>query len=52
VSSIFFVGLNLTAEFTSLEEPPDDSDITVDVVFSADGPDLVGSERCESFPGT
>jgi hypothetical protein len=45
MSSIFSVGLKLTGEFTSLEEPTDDSDIAVDAVFSTDGPDLVGSER-------
>jgi hypothetical protein len=37
--------LKLTGEFTSLEEPTDDSDIVADAVFSLDGPDVVGSER-------
>jgi hypothetical protein len=32
--SIFFVGLKLTYEFTSLEEPIDDSDLLTDAVFS------------------
>jgi hypothetical protein len=45
VSSIFYVGVNLTSEFASLEELTDDSDIAADVVFSADGPDFVRSER-------
>jgi hypothetical protein len=45
VSPIFSIGVKLTGEFTSLEEPTDDSDIATDAVFSADGPDFVGSER-------
>jgi hypothetical protein len=45
VYPIFSIGMKLTGEFTSLEEPTDDSDITADAVFSADGPDFVGSER-------
>jgi hypothetical protein len=45
VSSIFSVGVKLTGEFTLLEEPTDDSDIATDAVFSAERPDLVGSER-------
>jgi hypothetical protein len=28
-----------------LEEPTDDSDLAVDTVFPADGPEFVGSER-------
>jgi hypothetical protein len=35
----------LTGEFTSLEEPTDDSDIAIVVVLSADGSDFVRSER-------
>jgi hypothetical protein len=45
VSSVLSVGLRLTGEFTSLEEPTDDSDITADAVFSVDGSDLVKSEK-------
>jgi hypothetical protein len=37
--------VKLTGEFTSLEEPTDDSDMAIVVVFSADGSDFVGSER-------
>jgi hypothetical protein len=37
--------VKLTGEFTSLEEPTDDSDISIVVVFPADGFDFVGSER-------
>jgi hypothetical protein len=37
--------MKLTGEFTLLEEPTDDSDIAIDVVFSADGTDFVGSDR-------
>jgi hypothetical protein len=35
----------LTGEFTSLEEPSDDSDIATVSGSLADGPDFVGSER-------
>jgi hypothetical protein len=42
---MFSIGLKLTGEFTSLEEPADDSDLAVNAVFSADGPDFVGFER-------
>jgi hypothetical protein len=56
VSPIFSISVKLTGKFTSLEEPTDDSDIATDVVFSADGPNFVGSERqvvpkiqCESW---
>jgi hypothetical protein len=45
VYPIFFVVVKLTGEFTSLEEPTDDSDIAAVVIFPADGPDFVGSER-------
>jgi hypothetical protein len=45
VHSVVFVGVKLTGEFTSLEEPTDESVIAADTVFSADGPDFVGSER-------
>jgi hypothetical protein len=45
VPSIFFVGLRLTYEFTSLEEPTDDSDLAAHVVFPADEPEFIGSER-------
>jgi hypothetical protein len=43
VSSIFSAGWGLTGEFTSLEEPTDDSDLATDTVFPADGPEFVGS---------
>jgi hypothetical protein len=42
---IFSIGVKLTGEFTLPEEPTDDSDIAADVVFSADGPNFIGSER-------
>jgi hypothetical protein len=35
----------LTGEFTSLEEPIDDSDIAILAVLPADRSDFVGSER-------
>jgi hypothetical protein len=41
----FSVDLKLASEFTSLEEPADDSDIASDAVFTADGPDFIGSGR-------
>jgi hypothetical protein len=51
--SIFSIVVKLTGEFTSLEEPTDDSDIAIVVVFPSDGSDFVGGEsnprnRCES----
>jgi hypothetical protein len=55
LSSIFSIIVKLTGEFTSLEEPTDDSDIAIVMVFPADGSDFVGSKgesnprnRCES----
>jgi hypothetical protein len=45
LSSIFSVIVKLTGEFTSPEEPTDDSDIAIIVVLSADGSDFVESER-------
>jgi hypothetical protein len=45
LSSIFSIVVKLTGEFNSLEEPTDDSDIATVVVFHADGPDSVRSER-------
>jgi hypothetical protein len=45
VSPIFSIDVKLTGEFTSLEEPTDDSHIATDAIFSTDGPDFVGSER-------
>jgi hypothetical protein len=45
LSSIFSIVVKLTGEFTSLEEPTDDSDMAIVVVFSADGSDFIGSER-------
>jgi hypothetical protein len=37
--------VKLTGEFTSLEEPTDDSDIAIVMVFPTDGSDFVGFER-------
>jgi hypothetical protein len=37
--------MKLAGEFTTLEEPTDDSDIAIVVVFPTDGSDFVGSER-------
>jgi hypothetical protein len=45
VFSIFLVSLKLTGEFTSLEEPTDDSDLATDAVFPAYGPEFIRSER-------
>jgi hypothetical protein len=45
VSSIFSVDAKLAGEFTSLEEPTDDSDLAADAVFPADRPEFIGSER-------
>jgi hypothetical protein len=45
VSSIFSVGLKLIGEFTSLEEPTNDSYLGADVVFPADRPEFIGSKR-------
>jgi hypothetical protein len=45
VYSVVYVDVKLTGEFTSLEEPTDESDITADAVFSADRPDIVRSDR-------
>jgi hypothetical protein len=42
---VVFVDVKLTDEFTSLEEPTDESDITADAVFCVNGPDFVGSDR-------
>jgi hypothetical protein len=44
-SSLFSVQAKLTGEFTSLEEPTDDSDTVIVAVFSADGSDFIESER-------
>jgi hypothetical protein len=49
LSTIFSIGVKLTGESTSLEEPTDDSYIAVDVVFSADGPDS-SDLKGELFP--
>jgi hypothetical protein len=43
LSSIFFIIVKLTNEFTSWEEPTDDFDIAIVAVFPADGSDFVGS---------
>jgi hypothetical protein len=42
---MFSIVVNLTGEFTSLEEPTDDSDIAIVMVLLADRSDLVESER-------
>jgi hypothetical protein len=44
-SPVFSVVAKLTGEFTSLEEPTDDSDIAIVAVLLADGSDFVESER-------
>jgi hypothetical protein len=43
--SLFSIVAKLTGEFTSLEEPADDSDIAIVVVLLADISDFVESER-------
>jgi hypothetical protein len=45
MSSIFFVGLKLTGEFTSLEELTNDSYLGADVVFPTDRLEFIGSKR-------
>jgi hypothetical protein len=45
LSSIFSIVVKLIGEFISLEEPTYESDVAIVAVFSADGPDFVGSER-------
>jgi hypothetical protein len=45
LSSIFSIVVKLTGEFTSLEDPTDDSDIAIVAVFPADRSDFVESER-------
>jgi hypothetical protein len=45
LSSIFSVVVKLIGEFTSLEEPTDDSDIAIVTVFHANGSDFDGSDR-------
>jgi hypothetical protein len=42
---MFSVVAKLTSEFTSLEEPSDDSVIAIITVLLADGSDFVKSER-------
>jgi hypothetical protein len=42
---MFSVVTKLTDEFTSLEEPTNDSDIAIIVVLVADGSNFVESER-------
>jgi hypothetical protein len=44
-SPVFSIVAKLTGEFTSLEEPTDDSDIAIVAVLLADGSDFVKSER-------
>jgi hypothetical protein len=44
-SPIFSVVAKLTSEFTSLEEPTNDSDIAIVAVLLADGSDFIESER-------
>jgi hypothetical protein len=44
-SSIFSIVAKLTGEFTSLEEPTDDSDTAIVLVSLADGSDFAESER-------
>jgi hypothetical protein len=42
---VFSVVAKLTGEFTSLEEPTDDSDIAIVVVLLADGSNFIKFER-------
>jgi hypothetical protein len=42
---MFSVVAKLTGEFTSLEDPTDDSDIAIVAVLFADGSNFVESER-------
>jgi hypothetical protein len=44
-SPIFSVVAKLTGEFTLLEEPTDDYDIAIVMLFLADGSDFVESKR-------
>jgi hypothetical protein len=44
-SPLFYIIAKLPGEFTSLEEPTDDSDIAIVAIFPADGSDFVESER-------
>jgi hypothetical protein len=44
-SYLFSIVAKLTDKFASLEEPTDDSDIAIVMVFPADGSDFVKSER-------
>jgi hypothetical protein len=44
-SPVFSIVAKLTGEFTSLEEPTDDSDTATVTVLLADGSDFVESER-------
>jgi hypothetical protein len=37
---LLFIGLTLTSEFTSLEEPTDASEVAAAVVFPADRPQI------------
>jgi hypothetical protein len=45
LSSIFSIVVKLTIEFTSLEEPANDSDVAIVAVFHIDGSNFNGSER-------
>jgi hypothetical protein len=47
VNFLFYVSISmkLTGEFTSLEEPSDNSDIVSVLDLLADGPGFAGSER-------
>jgi hypothetical protein len=44
VLSLFFVGLKLTGEFTSLEEPTKAFNFAAEAVFTVDGPEFMRSE--------
>jgi hypothetical protein len=44
-SLVFSIVAKLTGEFTSLEEPTDDSDIVIVAVLLVDRSDFVESER-------
>jgi hypothetical protein len=42
---LLFIGLMLTGEFTSLEEPTDASEVDASAVFHTDGPEFIESKR-------
>jgi hypothetical protein len=51
LSSLFSIVVKLIGEFTSMEEPIDDSDIAIVMVFPSDGSDFSSDLRGESNQG-